>query len=1443
MAKRGESASKNPIEQGKGPAKKADRKALAGQEAARRAASTEVAAKASAKEATLPQTPQESVSHPAAPKSRRETVPVAAAETANTADTSTPSPTVAHTVDEERERAIDAAFERAKSSFDAAQQSGEGFLLKGTIATSIGTLKRKHGAEAVDDLLQRLEQAGVQDIDISKAGEGESGQVEVKGEAKIEDIGTLDNGLKPGEELIGLDLHYDNKEGAWTVVEKIKSAQDEEMERDAVSAYQDVVSAVKRSLGRDYFEDGNQRWIFIDHMWELKKELSAMPVKLVIDQSGSRISATIDGEEHSEKISERKDVRPSMLQRAKAQLRKDIIRNLTDGIITELQGSLAKKMGDFKSKARSAEWQNFQTGYGQTESGHTTIILKGVLKIGDRTIQLGNDREYGIEQLANIAGKRVEDFSGDDIIGYAKAKVLAELASSEPSLAEAIKTLSTTQEQASRPNISTSGGSRAVSQRQTRDAGRGATSPSTAKTRREPSDDRERPMREKPRTPMQEPRAALPTDAERLAMMQQELSKLNVQIAALDGEKVGVEKGSKQMEDIAWSQTSLLLEKRGLLEQMARLQSGEKPAAAPARGAEHSVPRKEAGSPTTPAKPEPTPNPEVATAPASAPKPEPAKPPAPAAEPTETENPELNDQKRQELTKQLERTEKDLGVRRKRVADLQARDEITAKARKGKPVKNTQLDYEKGQIDKLEARQAALRKQLGLEATSGAPLPMAAEKPITDEERRAILEQAKKDLPILVRQELFIIEKSFVNARIHADKLLSYGEEKVGAARAEAIDNAIEIINAAEKERSQVASALETATDIAQLQILVGKSSEMALQSAMAAHRLEAFAKEMVVGGFEESKVAETPTELDARIQEVQKRISALTESIRILREYVDQTNKMSREIGRDEGRRILFLEESSQLPDELKKKEAELRHNQELLADLMRQRSRFLSAPAADVTGPTTDEGKVAAEEPVEIPEDIKAMTEPQLRDTINAMMAELMKHYSAGKALVDILPSDKSNQGRRLLEGVKNNADLGDVWAELLKDETPTREELLGIYTNSQTSLRDSMNTLDTLRKLVAGHDTNTPYRPPLKAGVTRAVATDRVPEGMFDDREAAGMPIPGDQEAGVETVEESAVEKVARIAGARFYTGDWYADRVTYSFTFVPPGRTMYVEASYTISRDDIAKRLPENLHNHIAENGFVDLGEAGWSLVSRAAEECAAEKLLKRIESGELPEEIESAEQMRAGILTALKAIDALQDKHRQLFSEASEDINFLRGLPALHPESARKLDALVELLNENEMETVQFYLRRKNTILDSEETDIESKYLIINESLKMLDFALIAREGIFFDIKAIKTAEIAAMPFYRPPESPAPLAGATTYEEIGGTTAGRLTAAGGREPLQIGTGEAARELSPEETQEILVELAGLRGELAKLDQQETLLLQLLAQLDLEENKNQ
>ncbi|MBI2484499.1 hypothetical protein HYV71_04960, partial [Candidatus Uhrbacteria bacterium] len=801
MARRGEHTGGESAKT-QGPSKdKADRKALAKQETAKRAALGAEAVKTPMPEAApRPANPEHS-QKAAPPESPIESVPAGVvAETPNAADTSAPAPAVASTADEERERAINAAFDHAKSSFEAAQQTGEGFRLKGTIATTIGTLKKRHGTEAVADLLQRLEREGVRDRE-----EGAS-KPEESPKSEPTDIGSLENGIKEGEELPLLDLHYDQKKAKWVVVEKRTDAQGNESTHDAPSVYQDCVLEINDELGGDYLEDNAHRKTYVALLNQLKRELAGTRVSLITDRSGAgSVTAAYRDTERSEDIGTKKGSRISAQKTAVQHLRDSIVRDTAiPEIIENLGRGLTSEMNVYKSKARAAAWEHIKIGQGEG-----TIVVRGSVSFGGHTVELGDEHEYSIEFLARLAGKQPQALSGDEILAYAKAATLAALAR-DTRYAEAIKVLKTVQEDNPRPTDA-AGTSRAVTPRgANRDADRQQPKPLVARTEgKVPAQVASKPPFEIGKTY---------TDIERLGFIDQEITKLNEEIRQLqkDGKK-----GSEDMANLARQQTALLLDKMDLQKKIAGLR---KAATQGNTSAEEQA--------VEPPKPGPVPKPEAGAAAT------PSKPSSASAELSAEHGAALNDEQRKQLQKEYTDVQDNLVARRKKVADLEARG--IRKKNEG-----TQLTYEKTQIARLEARRDALLKQLGFKTIEGTSREGGAEQPISEAERLALAEHMRIGLPLLARQGLRIIAEAVASARALTDKLQSYPENELGESRMEAIDNAIEIINTAEKERAEIAAFLDKTTDIAELRSLVGRSSEMALQSAAAAARLEAFAKEM----------------------------------------------------------------------------------------------------------------------------------------------------------------------------------------------------------------------------------------------------------------------------------------------------------------------------------------------------------------------------------------------------------------------------------------------------------------------------------------------------------------------------------------------------------------------------------------------------------------------
>ncbi len=76
-------------------------------------------------------------------------------------------PVVPEPKQDDRKKAITAAYEAvlpvAEKAYSAAKKAGEDFLLRGHIGRSIGLLRREYGEDAAQELMQRLEEAGVKD--------------------------------------------------------------------------------------------------------------------------------------------------------------------------------------------------------------------------------------------------------------------------------------------------------------------------------------------------------------------------------------------------------------------------------------------------------------------------------------------------------------------------------------------------------------------------------------------------------------------------------------------------------------------------------------------------------------------------------------------------------------------------------------------------------------------------------------------------------------------------------------------------------------------------------------------------------------------------------------------------------------------------------------------------------------------------------------------------------------------------------------------------------------------------------------------------------------------------------------------------------------------------------------------------------------------------------
>jgi|GEM_PF-4931610 len=553
------------------------------------------------------------------------------------------------------------------------------------------------------------------------------------------------------------------------------------------------------------------------------------------------------------------------------------------------------------------------------------------------------------------------------------------------------------------------------------------------------------------------------TPEQRLAMMKNRVEELNQQIKTIDAEKAGVQKGSDKMAEIAARQTPLMLERQELKRLIAVLElqtKGEGQSAPVAGGAAEAAPA-----------PEPTPAP--------------------------TDAKQLDDDKRTELITQLTKAEQDLAVRRKKLSDLNER--AKAEERKKQPQKKTnhQIEYEQHQIRTLDGKIAGIRREL---EEAGR---------VTEEEKEA---EARRGLPLFIRQGIRIIAESVATARVLAEQLQSYGEEKVGAARAEAIDNAIEIINAAEKERAQIVASLEQKTDVATLHTLVGRSSNMAIQSTEAMLRLQGFVKELEQGVPSAAAESEaTPQEraaLEAQLREINGKIASLTEQQNTMRTAVDGNKSTLRNIGRDEGRRRQFLEEAAQLEDDLQKATDNLQ-GLKVLREQLTHRLAALEANPAEGGKPIDDaahqEGAAEGEavDPRLIEMGDRILDEWNKFDIANDSVGArfevidgLIAQYPSFQGRYDELQKIRQENYRQYRALIEKNASI-------LQDTEKDTETKLAQLRTIDSKSRDLATQQQDLDKaalaLLAQLETTEPEVPLRPAG------KDTVPGGTFDDSEA--------------------------------------------------------------------------------------------------------------------------------------------------------------------------------------------------------------------------------------------------------------------------------------------------------------------------------------------------
>ncbi|MBI2483794.1 hypothetical protein HYV71_01245, partial [Candidatus Uhrbacteria bacterium] len=655
----------------------------------------------------------------------------------------------------------------------------------------------------------------------------------------------------------------------------------------------------------------------------------------------------------------------------------------------------------------------------------------------------------------------------------------------------------------------------------------------------------------------------------------------------------------------------------------------------------------------------------------------------------------------------------------------------------------------------------------------------------------------------------------------------SYPENELGESRMEAIDNAIEIINTAEKERAEIAVSLDKTTDSAELRSLVGRSSEMALQSAAAAGRLEAFAKEMRGQASDESaaKVSEEAEQkLRAFYQEDPGGPHKSGLGIAFQKGEIIITHAVQG-LGRGVLKKTTLSEADirSALPDDLAVEIAETplhKLKPELRAKVADAAADYFiktmasggfekpAAPAA--AGDTTTEaagthakGSEGAE-----PEIGSVETHP------NRMFVYFVFRAPDNTVTHSTLTLERPEILAALPEQIRDT--IGDTPFNKLGQKTINEiKELITPLINAKIAEKIGLPTMTTTQAAESP-------QPVPAAGDEAAQGGDFMPEGTFDEGGHAPPDTLGQEESWVEQ---------AKRQGFVCSGSSGYEDHVIANYYDLPPPHDGRGKLSIAVSQDQIMQVLPQDLQNKIAEEGglfWADQNSEEQKTIFAAAEECAARKILRNMAS----EAAGLVEPPHPDLEGVNNTIDNLYSRAEDLFdADIMADLAFLGDIPPPNDEWARQLQDLRDRVATNQNMIAHWFDERDhvNTI---QKTDAESTYILTRDCAQALAGWLEDREDLTFEIRRMANAQRETLPFLSPPASggmnideTAPFLGleqAWTAPQTPG--APQLVA---REPLQIGAGSETRQLTPQETarvQEIDQKVASLKARIAERDEQ-------------------